>query len=277
MTHLGLIGIGVMGSELAQNFAEKGHDLSLLDRSAEKMEAVLDTAKAQNLPGKLTAFVDMSAFVASLKTPRSIMVLVPSGDPLDQVIAGLRPLLAPGDVLAGVLADGSVFIFPQDREFINIFGAITLEPASPPPADPMPQDLPVGGLRPGQSLTLGPGQTTPDDYRVLRGSLTIDGGSTGDDLMLIGDLTLLSGETGRWLSVCAGSTVRIDGGALGFGFDVADSVLISSGSDGGGASVRGNSTATFSGGKLFERAEYAETVPVRLIGGEFFVDGVPAT
>ncbi|MEL6328841.1 MAG: hypothetical protein AAFR38_04210 [Planctomycetota bacterium] len=196
-----------------------------------------------------------------------------NGDP----IAGQSPLLAPGDVLAGVLADGSVFIFPQDREFINIFGAITLEPASPPPADPMPQDLPVGGLRPGQSLTLGPGQTTPDDYRVLRGSLTIDGGSTGDDLMLIGDLTLLSGETGRWLSVCAGSTVRIDGGALGFGFDVADSVLISSGSDGGGASVRGNSTATFSGGKLFERAEYAETVPVRLIGGEFFVDGVPAT
>lgn len=99
MTHLGLIGIGVMGSELAQNFAEKGHDLSLLDRSAEKMEAVLDTAKAQNLPGKLTAFVDMSAFVASLKTPRSIMVLVPSGDPLDQVIAGLRPLLAPGDLI----------------------------------------------------------------------------------------------------------------------------------------------------------------------------------
>ncbi len=100
MAHLGLIGIGVMGSAFAQNLAEKGHDVSLLDRSAEKMAETVKGGKDQGLKGKLIACVDAETFVKSLPKPRSILVLVPSGGPLDSVINMLEPLLDKGDLIA---------------------------------------------------------------------------------------------------------------------------------------------------------------------------------
>lgn len=100
MAHIGLIGIGVMGGAFALNLAEEGHDVSLLDRSAEKMADVVDAAKEQNLQGKLIACADAQAFVKSLPKPRSILVLVPSGGPLDSVIDMLKPLLDKGDLIA---------------------------------------------------------------------------------------------------------------------------------------------------------------------------------
>jgi 6-phosphogluconate dehydrogenase len=98
MAHLGLVGIGVMGREFALNLAENGHSVRLLDRSVAKAQAVVDAGAA--LRGELIACVDGAAFVASLPTPRSILVLVPSGDPLDAVIESLVPLLAGGDLIA---------------------------------------------------------------------------------------------------------------------------------------------------------------------------------
>ncbi|MFK5996801.1 MAG: NADP-dependent phosphogluconate dehydrogenase [Rhodobacterales bacterium] len=100
MAHLGLIGIGVMGSAFAQNLAEKGHDVSLLDRSAEKMAETVKDGKDQGLKGKLIACADAETFVKSLPKPRSILVLVPSGGPLDSIINMLEPLLDKGDLIA---------------------------------------------------------------------------------------------------------------------------------------------------------------------------------
>ena len=91
MAHLGLVGIGVMGGAFALNLAEKGHSVSLLDRSAEKMAEAVQDAKDQDLTGELIACADADAFVQSLPTPRSILVLVPSGGPLDSVIGMLKP------------------------------------------------------------------------------------------------------------------------------------------------------------------------------------------
>jgi len=100
MAHLGLIGIGVMGSSFAQNLAENGHDVSLLDRSIEQPQKVAELGVEQGLAGKLLAFDEAKAFVNSLPKPRSILVLVPSGGPLDSVINMLAPLLDKGDLIA---------------------------------------------------------------------------------------------------------------------------------------------------------------------------------
>jgi len=98
MAHLGLVGIGVMGGAFALNLAEKGHTVSLLDRSVEKMAKVV--AESDGLAGRLIACADADAFVKSMPTPRSVLVLVPSGGPLDSVIDMLKPMLDKGDLIA---------------------------------------------------------------------------------------------------------------------------------------------------------------------------------
>jgi len=98
MAHLGLVGIGVMGGAFALNLAEKGHTVSLLDRSAEKMAKVV--AESDGFAGRLIACADADAFVKSMPAPRSVLVLVPSGGPLDSVINILKPLLDKGDLIA---------------------------------------------------------------------------------------------------------------------------------------------------------------------------------
>jgi 6-phosphogluconate dehydrogenase len=98
MAHVGLVGIGVMGREFALNLAEEGHSVSLLDRTLAKSEAVVSAGAG--LTGDLIACADEAAFVASLPKPRSVLVLVPSGGPLDSVIWALSPLLEKGDLIA---------------------------------------------------------------------------------------------------------------------------------------------------------------------------------
>lgn len=100
MAHIGLIGIGVMGSAFALNLAEQGHTVSLLDRSVDKMQATVETGKVEKLCGGLIACADMDAFLKSVPSPRSILTLVPSGAPLDGLIATLKPLLDKGDLIA---------------------------------------------------------------------------------------------------------------------------------------------------------------------------------
>lgn len=98
MAHLGLIGIGVMGASFAQNLAEEGHSVSMLDRTLAKMQAVAD--EGADLKGDLIVCEDAQTLVDSLPKPRSILVLVPSGKPLDGVIDMLIPLLNEGDLIA---------------------------------------------------------------------------------------------------------------------------------------------------------------------------------
>ncbi len=98
MAHIGLVGIGVMGREFALNLAEEGHSVSLLDRTLAKSEEV--AVAGAELTGDLIACADEAAFVDSLPSPRSVLVLVPSGKPLDSVIGALSPLLDKGDLIA---------------------------------------------------------------------------------------------------------------------------------------------------------------------------------
>ena len=100
MAHLGLVGIGVMGSAFALNLAEKGHNVSMMDRTQDKMDEVIASGTSEGLSGHLSAFLDAQDFVQSIPAPRAILVLVPSGGPLDAVIGTLKPHLDAGDVIA---------------------------------------------------------------------------------------------------------------------------------------------------------------------------------
>lgn len=100
MAQIGLVGAGVMGAAFGLNLAENGHGVNLFGRTKSKMDAVVDQAKAEGLSGKMTAYTDAAEFVASLPKPRSVLLLVPQGGPLEAVIEQLKPHLEAGDLIA---------------------------------------------------------------------------------------------------------------------------------------------------------------------------------
>lgn len=94
---IGLIGLGTMGGNLALNIAENGHQIAVFNRTYARTEAFL--AEAGPLASRLTPAETLEGFVATLQSPRRIILLVPAGKPVDDQIAALKPLLDPGDVI----------------------------------------------------------------------------------------------------------------------------------------------------------------------------------
>jgi 6-phosphogluconate dehydrogenase len=93
---IGLIGLAVMGENLALNMESKGFTVSVYNRTWSKVEEFLGSrAKGKKFVGGKT----LADFVASIKRPRKIIMLVKAGKAVDELIAGLRPLLEPGDIL----------------------------------------------------------------------------------------------------------------------------------------------------------------------------------
>ena len=92
---IGVIGMAVMGRNLALNIESRGHWVSIYNRSGEKTDDVVrDNPKA-----KLVPCHDIQAFVDSLEKPRRILLMVKAGAGTDAVIEELKPLLDKGDVL----------------------------------------------------------------------------------------------------------------------------------------------------------------------------------
>jgi len=89
---IGVVGLGVMGLNLARNMAGKGFRVAGLDVDAGK-RAAFDAGDG------LTACADADVFIATLKTPRRIMMMVPAGKAVDDVIDQLLPKLQPGDII----------------------------------------------------------------------------------------------------------------------------------------------------------------------------------
>jgi len=88
---LAMIGLGRMGGNMVERLMRSGHRLVVYDRSA---DAIAKYAKLGATPAN-----DLAALVKSLETPRVVWVMVPSGDPVDQTIAALKPALSPGDII----------------------------------------------------------------------------------------------------------------------------------------------------------------------------------
>lgn len=105
---LGVIGLAVMGQNLAQNAAGKGVVVAAYNRTPDRTRALVERAP----PRRIVPTYTLPEFVDTLACPRAILVMVKAGPPVDEVLAELFPLLAPGDL---VMDGGNTFFADTDR------------------------------------------------------------------------------------------------------------------------------------------------------------------
>ncbi|HUJ72131.1 MAG TPA: NAD(P)-binding domain-containing protein, partial [Verrucomicrobiae bacterium] len=90
---IGLIGLAVMGENVALNIESKGFPISVFNRTTSKVDAFVNgRAKGKKVFGAHS----LEEFVASLKKPRKIFMLVKAGEAVDELIEHLLPLLEQG-------------------------------------------------------------------------------------------------------------------------------------------------------------------------------------
>lgn len=105
---IGVIGLAVMGKNLAFNIESRGYSISVYNRSKEKTEDMMKEAEGKNVYPAYT----MEDFVASLEKPRKILLMVKAGGPTDATIEQLKPLLDKGDI---VIDGGNTFFRDTQR------------------------------------------------------------------------------------------------------------------------------------------------------------------
>ncbi|GAA1347985.1 NADP-dependent phosphogluconate dehydrogenase [Falsarthrobacter nasiphocae] len=96
LADIGVTGLAVMGANLARNFARNGYTVALHNRSQEKTDALMD---AHGSEGDFVPTSTLEELVASLQRPRRVLIMVKAGNPVDQVIDQLVPLLEEGDIV----------------------------------------------------------------------------------------------------------------------------------------------------------------------------------
>ncbi|MGF9564045.1 NADP-dependent phosphogluconate dehydrogenase [Neorhizobium sp. JUb45] len=94
---IGLIGLGVMGSNLALNIAEKGNRIAVFNRSPEATRKFF--AEAGDLQKNIIPCETLEEFVAAIRPPRPIIIMIKAGDPVDQQMELLKPYLADNDIM----------------------------------------------------------------------------------------------------------------------------------------------------------------------------------
>lgn len=104
----GVIGLAVMGKNLAMNIESRGYSVSVYNRSREKTDEMLKEVKGRNFVGTYS----LEEFVDSLEKPRKIMLMVKAGKPTDATIEQLKPLLEKGDIL---IDGGNTFFVDTQR------------------------------------------------------------------------------------------------------------------------------------------------------------------
>lgn len=109
----GMIGLGTMGRNLVYNMSDNGFSVAGYDRDKEQAERLVKDAPHDNVTAKNT----LEEFVAALKVPRTIIVLVPAGKPVDAVIADLKPLLSKGDL---IIDSGNSHYIDTDRRIAEL-------------------------------------------------------------------------------------------------------------------------------------------------------------
>ncbi len=102
---IGVIGLAVMGENLARNILRNGFSVIGFNRDPEKVKIFLEKAASERAQGTSS----ISEFVASLSVPRRIVMMVKAGSPTDEVIEQLRPYLQADDVLI----DGGNTLFTE--------------------------------------------------------------------------------------------------------------------------------------------------------------------
>lgn len=118
-SEFGLIGLGVMGTSLARNIAGKGHKLSIFNKNIPGHEKGVAAARKNQYEALSSAlpFDDLKDFVQSLQTPRSIMLMITAGNPVDEIIQELVPLLQAGDL---IMDGGNSHYLDTQRRFESL-------------------------------------------------------------------------------------------------------------------------------------------------------------
>ncbi|GJM80480.1 hypothetical protein HMSSN139_29760 [Paenibacillus sp. HMSSN-139] len=104
---IGVVGLAVMGKNLALNIESNGFSVALYNRSAEKTKELLEETPGKNFVGTYS----IEDFVQALETPRRILIMVKAGKPTDDTINQLVPYLEKGDILI----DGGNAHFPDTQ------------------------------------------------------------------------------------------------------------------------------------------------------------------
>ncbi|MEK6299912.1 MAG: decarboxylating NADP(+)-dependent phosphogluconate dehydrogenase [Acidobacteriota bacterium] len=106
----GMMGLAVMGRNLALNVEDHGFPVSVWNREPDKVDAFINEFQSKQFIGTKS----LEEFVQSLERPRRLMMLIKAGPPVDQMMEKLKPLLEPGDIL--IDGGNSYFKDTQRRE-----------------------------------------------------------------------------------------------------------------------------------------------------------------
>jgi 6-phosphogluconate dehydrogenase len=109
LAHTSVIGLGVMGANLARNFAHRGYTVGVYNRTGSVTDEFL-AAHAEE--GKFLAAKSLEELVRQVARPRSFIIMVKAGAAVDAVIDGLTPFLEAGDVII----DGGNTYFRETQE-----------------------------------------------------------------------------------------------------------------------------------------------------------------
>lgn len=93
--NIGVIGLSVMGKNLAFNFADNGYKVSIFNRTIE----VVDTVKREYAGENIYPTYSLKEFVGSLEKPRRVFIMVKSGQPVDSMIQQLLDYVEEGDII----------------------------------------------------------------------------------------------------------------------------------------------------------------------------------
>jgi 6-phosphogluconate dehydrogenase len=94
-SQIGLIGLAVMGENLALNIEEKGFPIAVFNRTVARVDEFVARHPGKRIQGCRS----LPELVAAVERPRRIILLVKAGEAVDAMIAALRPLLEPDDIL----------------------------------------------------------------------------------------------------------------------------------------------------------------------------------
>jgi 6-phosphogluconate dehydrogenase len=106
--NVAMVGLGVMGQNLALNFESRGYRVAAYDLDEQQRSNALKKFNGKNLK----VFTDLVDLINNLESPRKVMLMVPAGKAVDAVIQDLKPLLNKGDVII----DGGNSYFPNTND-----------------------------------------------------------------------------------------------------------------------------------------------------------------
>lgn len=118
LSEIGLIGLGVMGKNIALNIAEKGTFVKAFNGSQEKIDAISD-----EFGGMFSGFTKLEELIDNLERPRNILLMIPSGQPTHSVVNQLSNLLDEGDVII----DGGNSFYQESENHGNILSSKSIE------------------------------------------------------------------------------------------------------------------------------------------------------